>query len=194
MFPSFVLSTACTQVRHVMLGLELGAVSATPVFVPVYVFKTRIRGTVMRTYVAGGFQGHPCARVHMRVCVCLWGQKGTGKLPWRVAVRSGRVGRPHTVDTGYADAATTPPPAGFTQGLSSGPVLPNPTRVAALTAAAAPVALAAGGLFDWLPLPVALVVGMVMPAMVGYLAARWVAVWRKMWTAQIQQAAPRDAD
>ncbi|PNW71838.1 hypothetical protein CHLRE_16g690400v5 [Chlamydomonas reinhardtii] len=109
------------QVRHVMLGLELGAVSATPVFVPVYVFKTRIRGTVMRTYVAG-----------------------------------------------------------FTQGLSSGPVLPNPTRVAALTAAAAPVALAAGGLFDWLPLPVALVVGMVMPAMVGYLAASF---WPQLYAA-----------
>eukprot|EP00198_Chlamydomonas_reinhardtii_P009906 XP_001699243.1 DnaJ-like protein [Chlamydomonas reinhardtii] len=108
-------------VRHVMLGLELGAVSATPVFVPVYVFKTRIRGTVMRTYVAG-----------------------------------------------------------FTQGLSSGPVLPNPTRVAALTAAAAPVALAAGGLFDWLPLPVALVVGMVMPAMVGYLAASF---WPQLYAA-----------
>ncbi|KAG2433133.1 hypothetical protein HYH02_012834 [Chlamydomonas schloesseri] len=100
------------QVRHVMLDLELEGLSATPVFVPVYVFKTRVRGTVMRTYVAG-----------------------------------------------------------FAPGLSSGPVLPNPTRVAALTAAAAPVALAGVGVFDWLPLPVALVFSMVLPALVGYLAA-----------------------
>ncbi len=45
------------QIRHVMLSLELEGVSATPVFVPVYMFKTRVRGTVMRTYVAGGCVG-----------------------------------------------------------------------------------------------------------------------------------------
>ncbi len=51
-------------------------------------------------------------------------------------------------------------------------MLPNPTRVAALTAAAAPVALAGVGLFDWLPLPIALAFGMALPALIGYLAAR----------------------
>ncbi|EFJ46862.1 molecular chaperone [Volvox carteri f. nagariensis] len=40
------------RVQLVVLEVELGRLSATPVFSPVYVFKTRVRGTAMRTYVA----------------------------------------------------------------------------------------------------------------------------------------------
>ncbi|GFR53189.1 hypothetical protein Agub_g15937, partial [Astrephomene gubernaculifera] len=61
-------------VAEVVFGRGL---TATPVFAPVWVFKTRVRGTALRTYVAG-----------------------------------------------------------FASDLSSGPVLPNPDRVAAVATAA----------------------------------------------------------
>ncbi|GIL55214.1 hypothetical protein Vafri_10795 [Volvox africanus] len=41
------------RVRLVSLDVQLAGLTATPVFSPVFVFKTRVRGTSMRTYVAG---------------------------------------------------------------------------------------------------------------------------------------------
>ncbi|GLI67440.1 hypothetical protein VaNZ11_011633, partial [Volvox africanus] len=41
------------RVRLVSLDVQLAGLTATPVFAPVFVFKTRVRGTSMRTYVAG---------------------------------------------------------------------------------------------------------------------------------------------
>ncbi|GIL82658.1 hypothetical protein Vretifemale_11574, partial [Volvox reticuliferus] len=77
-----------SRVQLVSLDVQLAGLTATPVFSPVFVFKTRVRGTSMRTYVAGGFvQGglygdvgatfrppykpiHICIYICIHVCVC----------------------------------------------------------------------------------------------------------------------------
>ncbi|KXZ49068.1 hypothetical protein GPECTOR_23g153 [Gonium pectorale] len=108
-------SFQAASVRLVVMEVALQRLAATPVFVPVHVFKTRIRGTAMRTYVAG-----------------------------------------------------------FTPGLTSGPVLPNPGRVAALAAAAGPVALLAGGVLAGAGWQAALWLGAVLPGVLGYgVASFW---------------------
>ncbi|GLC45263.1 hypothetical protein PLESTB_000719000 [Pleodorina starrii] len=104
------------RVRLVVMDVQLAAgLSATPVFVPVYVFKSRIRGTAMRTYIAG-----------------------------------------------------------FRSGLSSGPLLPNPTRVAAAATAATSMGLMASGALAGASLPAALGLGVALPYLIGYgVASLW---------------------
>ncbi|PNH04473.1 NADH-ubiquinone oxidoreductase chain 5 [Tetrabaena socialis] len=68
------------QVRLVVMDLELapGRLAASPVFVPVWVFKMRIRNTAMRTYVAGfasGLSAGPKAILVNRISdgLLMWG-------------------------------------------------------------------------------------------------------------------------
>lgn len=98
------------RVQLVVLQLALTHTTATPVFVPVYVAKTRIRSAVLRTYIAG-----------------------------------------------------------WAPGLSAGPVLPNPERVATVAAAGTPLLLLATGLMG--SLTGLLWAGVVLPGVLSYLAA-----------------------
>lgn len=58
---------------------------------------------------------------------------------------------------------------GFTAGVRSGPVLPNPTRVAAAAAVAVPSVLLAAGL----SLPGGVLLGVGVSWLLGYGVARW---------------------
>ncbi|KAG2492209.1 hypothetical protein HYH03_009455 [Edaphochlamys debaryana] len=98
------------RVQLVVMDVQLSRLAATPVFAPAFVFKTRIRGTAMRTYVAG-----------------------------------------------------------YKPGLSSGPLLPNPSRVASLAAGAG--MLASGALVPFSGGPLGWTLGAVVWGAIGYAAA-----------------------